>query len=166
MCRGGRTVVRTRTSIRRTMGTVVVGVIVLLGILPTGLASAQGSVPDNGTVIDGNLVWLKIANSFGLMTWNQAMSTTASLKSGHYGLTDGSKAGDWRLPTKDELLKRQKNLQGFTQVANGFYWTSTSNGYNCKNMHLPRVWTVKISNGYPLATYTDEPQLVWPVRNK
>ena len=42
MCMGGGTVVRTRTSARRAMGILAVGVVVLLSILPTGLTFAQG----------------------------------------------------------------------------------------------------------------------------
>ncbi|MEO5378516.1 MAG: DUF1566 domain-containing protein [Magnetococcus sp. DMHC-6] len=55
----------------------------------------------NGTVTDAatGLVLLKNANCFGLLNWNAAMSAAATLASGACGLTDGSKAGDWRLPT-------------------------------------------------------------------
>ena len=54
----------------------------------------------NGTVTDNltRLIWLKNANAFGLRTWEQALSDANALASGSAGLTDGSKAGDWRLP--------------------------------------------------------------------
>jgi hypothetical protein len=73
----------------------------------------------NGTVTDGNLVWLQNANCFGAQNWNQAMSSAASLKSGSCGLNDGSMVGQWRLPTKDELMKRQRNQSGFNNVQGG-----------------------------------------------
>lgn len=57
-------------------------------------------------------------------------------------LTDVSKPGDWRLSTKDELLNRQKNLQGFTQVADRFYWTSTHGYCNSANMRRLYAWAI------------------------
>jgi uncharacterized delta-60 repeat protein len=64
----------------------------------------------DGTVTDNyhGLVWLKEAhcselNPFGVYyTWGEAMQGATSLSNGDCGLTDGSSAGDWRLPTKAE----------------------------------------------------------------
>jgi hypothetical protein len=55
----------------------------------------------NGTVMDTQtgLVWLKNANCFGLMNWDNATAAANALASGQCGLTDGSTAGQWRLPT-------------------------------------------------------------------
>src|SRR5262245_29769478 len=64
----------------------------------TGLGSSNGTVKDVTT----GLVWLKNANCFGLTNWADANIKAAALASGQCGLTDGSKAGDWRLATKDE----------------------------------------------------------------
>jgi hypothetical protein len=60
---------------------------------------------NNGTVTDNltGLIWLKNANAFGLRTWTQAMSDANGLASGAAGLSDGSMAGDWRLPNVREL---------------------------------------------------------------
>jgi hypothetical protein len=52
--------------------------------------------------IDTGLIWLKDANCFGLKNWDDAMAASAGLAHGSCGLTDGSAAGDWRLPTKEE----------------------------------------------------------------
>ena len=60
--------------------------------------NGNGTVTDNNT----NLVWLKDAYCFGEQNWDDAMSTAASLATGSCGLTDGSLAGYWRLPTKEE----------------------------------------------------------------
>ena len=59
----------------------------------------------NGTVTDRltKLIWLKNANAFGERTWEQALSDANTLASGSAGLTDGSVAGDWRLPNVKEL---------------------------------------------------------------
>ena len=36
------------------------------------------------------------------MTWEEGMKWAAKVADGQCGLTDGSKAGDWRLPTIKE----------------------------------------------------------------
>jgi hypothetical protein len=66
----------------------------------TGLGTSNGAVKD----ITTGLVWLKNANCFGLTNWADANIKAAALASGQCGLTDGSKAGDWRLATKDEWM--------------------------------------------------------------
>ncbi len=75
-------------------------------------------IPDNrlidnedGTVTDNltQLVWLKNANFFGMLDWKGAAIAVKDLKEGDRGsgsdfiLSDGSSAGDWRLPTMKEL---------------------------------------------------------------
>ena len=61
-------------------------------------------------------VWLQNADCFRRQPWDQAKSSAASLKSGSCGLTDGSTAGKWRLPTRDEFIARKNDLQGFNSV--------------------------------------------------
>jgi hypothetical protein len=58
----------------------------------------------NGTVTDTvtGLIWLKNANCFSLKLYSAANQRAAGLAAGQCGLTDGSSAGDWRLPTKAE----------------------------------------------------------------
>jgi hypothetical protein len=60
--------------------------------------NGDGTVTDNRT----GLIWLKNANCFGRKDWKTAMQLAAKLADGQCGLSDGSKPGDWRLPTKDE----------------------------------------------------------------
>jgi hypothetical protein len=62
--------------------------------------NGDGTVRDNAT----GLIWLKNANCFGLRTWAQASMLANNLANGQCGLTDGSSAGDWRLPNIRELL--------------------------------------------------------------
>ncbi len=65
----------------------------------------------NGTFIDAatSLVWVvnglcyQIDNG-GNMTWTQALDLAAGLSEGTCGLTDGSNAGDWRVPNVRELF--------------------------------------------------------------
>lgn len=61
--------------------------------------NANGTVTDNLT----GLVWLKKPYLLGEMTWSNAVSACNSVASGSYDLTDGSSAGDWRLPNIKEL---------------------------------------------------------------
>ena len=77
------------------------------GDLEKGVAWPSPRFTDNGngTVTDNltGLIWLKNANADGVKTWANALSYCNSLASGLAGLSDGSVAGDWRLPNVKEL---------------------------------------------------------------
>jgi hypothetical protein len=77
------------------------------GTLKKGVASPTPRLTDNnnGTVTDKltGLIWTKNANAFSAIFWANALITANTLASGSAGLTDGSKAGDWRLPNRNEL---------------------------------------------------------------
>ena len=76
-------------------------------LLLHGVAFGAFNFIDNGdgTVTDARtgLFWLKNVNPGGLMTFDEAVAYCSTLASGIAGLTDGSIAGQWRLPTKEEL---------------------------------------------------------------
>lgn len=59
----------------------------------------------NGTIYDtvSNLTWLKNADCFGRQIWDAAVANANIMASGQCGLSDGSRAGDWHLPTIGEL---------------------------------------------------------------
>lgn len=59
----------------------------------------------DGTVEDRltKLTWLKDANCVGFRTWAQALTDANTLDTGTCGLTNGSNAGDGRLPNVKEL---------------------------------------------------------------
>src|SRR5258705_6735407 len=61
----------------------------------TSLGTSNGTVKDMQT----GLIWLKNANCFGLTSWANANIKAGALANGQCGLADGSKVGDWRLPT-------------------------------------------------------------------
>ena len=112
---------------------------------------------NNGTVTDNltGLVWLKNANCAGAMEkWNTAIDYAAALydgctscfgTGGDCGLSDGSSAGDWRLPNRNEILSliniayfnpALSNTAGtkpwfeedpFTGVQSAMYWSSSTN---------------------------------------
>src|SRR5262249_6826608 len=59
----------------------------------------------NGTLTDTvtGLTWLKQADCIH-QTWSNALAAVNTLASGQCGLTDGSSAGQWRMPNRNELL--------------------------------------------------------------
>ena len=77
------------------------------GDLQMGVAWPEQRFTDNldGTVTDHltGLIWLKDGNCFGERTWVEAISDCNGLATGSCGLSDGSSAGDWRLPNIKEL---------------------------------------------------------------
>jgi hypothetical protein len=70
----------------------------------------------NGTVTDSvtGLIWLKDAacTALGVTDFATANAEAAALHSGQCSLTDGSAAGDWRLPTRSEWLATLQGPQG------------------------------------------------------
>jgi hypothetical protein len=58
--------------------------------------NGDGTVTDNLT----GLIWLQDANCFGLKNWDNTLSACNGLANGQCGLTDGSNAGDWKLPNR------------------------------------------------------------------
>ena len=113
----------------------------------------------NGTLTDNltGLTWLKNTQCFGLMDWESANLAAKSLKDGDCGpdpaliLSDGSSAGDWRLPTMSELCtlidfsRRDPALPGghmFSAVPPGYHWSATTLDY-----HSGMAWIVYFESG-------------------
>ena len=134
----------------------------------------DGTVTDNLT----GLIWLKTASCFCDRTWNEALSDCNGLASGFCGLTDGSNAGDWRLPNSNELASLVHkgyfnpaipNTEGtgqwspgdpFNQVQDFYYWSSTSTAYN-----TGKAWGMNMSHGFVDFYEKYLPFYVWPVRD-
>jgi hypothetical protein len=115
------------------------------------------------------LIWLQRANCFYGRRWTDALSDANTLADGSCGLTDGSVAGDWRLPNVKEL----QSLIDFGQfspalpvghpffgvMSSGYYWSSTSYPY------LPGwAWQVAANTGFVRQEYKTRTYAVWPVR--
>ena len=113
----------------------------------------------DGTFTDSltGLIWIKNANCFGMMRWENAKQAVRSLKDGDCGpnpeliLTDKSFSGDWRLPTMDELCtlidfsRRDPSLpEGhlFLNIPSGYYWSATT-----LDSSSEMVWIVYIESG-------------------
>jgi hypothetical protein len=145
---------------------------------------------NNGTVTDNlsGLIWLKNANctdtvggvakGSGKLTWANALTWSNALANGFCSLTDGSTAGQWRLPNRKELDSlvnlayanpALSNATGtaqwtegdaFSGVRSNDYWSSTSYADDTSF-----AWGLSLYDGYvsyraaqSYATY------VWPVR--
>jgi hypothetical protein len=110
----------------------------------------------DGTVTDNyhGLVWLKEAhcselNPFGVYyTWGEAMQGATSLSNGDCGLTDGSSAGDWRLPTQvewDAFTCTQYLNPAICDTSGHAQWTQDNPFTCCDGSSLEiqdlRLWT-------------------------
>jgi hypothetical protein len=133
---------------------------------PRFSANSNGTVRDNLT----GLVWLRDGNCFGAQDWETAVSLANSLGNGQCGLNDGSKAGQWRLPSRRELnglLHRQKgtnsatwlNSQGFSNVQGNLYWSSKISDFSTVN-----AWYVDMHYGGTFMIDIRFKNHVWPVR--
>ena len=137
-----------------------------------GVASPVPRFTDNedGTIKDNltGLLWLKNANCFGQRAWVDAISDCNGLASGSCGLTDGSNAGDWRLPHAKELQSlidfnyvypALPSGHPFTNVVSFYYWSSTAHaeggGY---------AWVLYMYNGEFYYGDMSNITFVWPVR--
>ena len=143
------------------------------GDLEKGVAWPNPRFTDNedGTITDNltGLIWLKDANCFGKRTWGNALSDSNGLESGECGLTDGSSAGEWRLPNRFELesLLDLKNASPalpyghpFTNVQSSGCWSSTTSAYGTDG-----AWYVAMGDGIVYYSYKHGGvNYVWPVR--
>ena len=128
------------------------------GVLPTferWIDNGNGAITDTVT----GLIWLKQADCIH-QDWADAIVAANALASGQCGLTDGSAAGAWRMPNRNELQSLSDrmennhadffnatylNLDGtvfrppiFTNfMVSEYYWTSTTDAAD-----TTEAWTV------------------------
>ncbi|MCU0579000.1 MAG: DUF1566 domain-containing protein [Desulfobacterota bacterium] len=151
------------------------------GALQRGVAWPSPRFTDNanGTVTDKltGLIWLRKANCFGSRSWNQALSEANTLAAGYCGLTDGSTAGQWRLPNLREMQSlihygffspALPNTSGLGQWTEGNpfegvisvnYWSGTTTGASTGH-----AWYVDLDYGSVYFDVTPNSHRVWPVR--
>ena len=140
----------------------------------TGVAWPVPRLVDNtnGTVTDNltGLVWLKDANCFELMTWNDALAAANQLQNGQCGLSDSSAAGQWRLPNIGELqslmdISSTSSTTASLPAGHPFtdieasYWSSTTHA-----RYKGSAW-LNMYEGSVLSAPKTGTFYVWPVRN-
>ena len=128
------------------------------------ITGATGVVTDTLT----GLVWLENANCFGQKNWATALSDANVIAAGYCGLTDGSSAGDWRLPNVRELQSlidygeyapALPSGHPFIGVQSYYYWSSSTYA-----IFTSLAWHVSLSYGYVYADSKTNDYYVWPVR--
>lgn len=142
------------------------------GALQAGLPHPTPRFTDNGdgTVTDNSthLIWLKNANCFGTKAWAEALASANGLASGSCGLTDGSSAGDWRLPNVRELRSlidysnhhpALPSDHPFASVQSASYWSSTTHAD-----YSSSAWRVPMGYGALVGNPKNNTYYVWPVR--
>jgi hypothetical protein len=116
--------------------------------------NGDGTITDNLT----RLTWLKDWSCLGgAQTWANALAAANTLADGNAAcsLTDGSVAGDWRLPNHNELMSLldlgtfepalpSGNPFANVQFQTTFYWSSTTYA------NRSYAWTVNFSDGFPV----------------
>ena len=154
------------------------------GTLQTGVPLTYPRWVDNrnGTVTDTvtGLIWLKKANCVSGQ-WSESIAAVNALATGQCGLADGSIAGSWRMPNRNEMQSLSDRMETnhadfFNQtytwkatqalyqtpifasfVVSDYYWTSTTDAADTSE-----AWTVyscdfgvynipKTDTGYTLA---------------
>jgi hypothetical protein len=145
------------------------------GATRTGAPVPVPRFQDNtdGTVTDKltGLIWLKNANCFSPKDWVESMTITAGLATGVCGLSDGSVAGAWRIPNRNELLSiiDTSNVNPalpsghpFVNLFNGLYMSSTT----VSASPTAYAWGVDLSSG--VSSYSSGNKSggykMWPVR--
>jgi Protein of unknown function (DUF1566) len=132
--------------------------------LPRFIDHSNGTVTDNLT----GLIWLKV-RCHGGHSWPEALDAANVLAHGQCGLTDGSMAGDWRVPNIKELHSLLDFGQigptlpaghPFVDVAQAYYWSSTTFA-----SAGDRAFVVSMATGEsPWVFKSNLGILLWPVR--
>jgi hypothetical protein len=138
--------------------------------------NGDGTVTDNST----GLVWMKNANAFGICWWDGATEVAQALQDGQYGLTDGSQAGDWRVPTIQELISLVDYGACFPALPAGHPFVDvilqsdynqvgylSCTGYAPNEPQHPGKWIIRFSDGAIFVAPVEGAfYYLWPVRNK
>ncbi|MBF0613352.1 MAG: DUF1566 domain-containing protein [Magnetococcales bacterium] len=147
-------------------GMVVLGVSVSWGEERFSV-TADGTVQDNTT----SMVWMRNANCWGALTWEEAMKAVAALNAGQKACEGYTGTyDDWRLPGKDDLatLVGSPGLHGlilperhpFKKTLQGHYWSSTESDAQSS------AWYLNLHNGHMDSYGKQEAYFVWPVRGQ
>lgn len=125
--------------------------------IPRFTDNGNGTVTDNMT----GLIWLKSANCFSLRNWLGAVSYCNGLADPDCGLTDGSVAGDWRLPNHNELQSLVNLSRYDPSIDTGYfpgtfsdrYWSSTTYAGYTENAWVVNFYDGSVGNDSALELY-------------
>lgn len=162
-------------------------IMILLAVCVFNSTSAMSATPrfvdlGQGALFDTTtgLYWLKNADAFGFQIRDVARASCANLQSGEHGLTDGSIAGQWRLPSIEELRnlvaapdnyrKDSLNAAGFQNVGGSanqcYYWSDSQ--YTDSNGKIV-LQALEFTQAFEATFYTTGQEAwsphVWPVRD-
>lgn len=119
---------------------------------------------EDGTIMDCKmgLIGLKESRCLGKSNWTEAMAAVSMLASGSCGLSDNSRPGDWRMPTKVELpvLFEWKNSGAFASVNTYYHWSSTPSVVNPRSARLINLYDGGVYNVVKINSY-----YIWPLRS-
>lgn len=152
------------------------------GALQKGVAwpNPRFTINGNGTVTDNltGLIWLADASCAAISpaTWPVAMANATALASGACGLTDGSTAGQWRVPNVKELQSlidfayinpALSNTAGTGQWTTGNPFTNVQSLYWSSSAYVDvptSAWLVYLVYGSVGNGGKTGALYVWPVR--
>jgi hypothetical protein len=138
-----------------------------IAVSPRFTDNGDGTVTDNLT----KLVWLQDTDCAGFLEdWADALSNANGLADPACGLSDGSVAGDWRLPNVKELLSlfdygrsdaALPTGHPFSGLTSPFHWSSTTTA------SFPGLaWCVGLNDGQADTCNKVADSLgAWPVRS-
>lgn len=124
------------------------------GDVQKGVTITGSRFVDNhdGTILDTltGLLWLKDAGCLVASNWTAALTAVNQLATGHCGLSDGSLAGQWKLPNSGELESLIDVSQSNPAISSGHpfanvsgaYWTSTTYRGVTTN-----AWVIRFTDG-------------------
>jgi hypothetical protein len=134
----------------------------------------DGTIKDNDT----GVIWLKNANCFEWKNWSDAQAAAASLRQPQCGLTDFSREGDWKLPTKAEWEAFMSNVYRGPALVNtvgdgqwsegdafydvdseAYFWSRTAEDADS-------AWFAYVGNGETYVDQKTDSMYIWPVRKE
>jgi hypothetical protein len=114
---------------------------------PRFIDNGKGTVTDTVT----GLVWLKQADCINL-PWTAAITAVNTLASGQCGLSDGSVAGSWRMPNRNEMKSLSDRMEtNHADFFNNTYVLKTSPG----TVYQAPIFTNFVSAQYYWTSTTD-----------
>lgn len=127
--------------------------------------NGDGTVTDNVTnliILEDSVCLEGAAPAKWYGNWSDLTDDIALLADGDCGLSDGSSAGHWRLPTQDELSYYEdwKGNALFSSVQNNAYWSSTEDSSDTSN-----AWSINFSTEISETALKTQEKFGWPVRD-